>query len=119
MSTKLKEKAMEGSTYGIQADFVVVLPDGDTPVVPNSPLVWDLVDDHGVIVNNKKDQALTPASSVYIVLSGNDLALPDGQPVERFVIIRGTFNSVFGNDLPLVDEVSFQIKNLVGEPQQP
>jgi len=117
MPTKLSEKAVEGSTYGIKADFIVRLPEGDTPVIPNAPLTWDLTDEDGVIINSKKDQPLTPAESVYIVLSGADLALSDGLPVKRFVIVRGTFNSVFGNDLPLLDQVSFQIKNLVGEPQ--
>lgn len=117
MPTKLKEKAVEGSTYGIKADFIVKLPEGDTPVAPNAPLTWSLTDEDGAIVNSRDDIPLTPATSVYIVLSGNDLALPDNRPVERFVTVRGTFNSTLGNDLPLVDEVSFQITNLVGEPQ--
>ena len=117
MASKLSEKAMEGSTFGIKADFVVRSSEGVTPVVPNSGLTWDLRDKDGAIVNSKEDQPLTPAESVYIVLSGNDLALSGGHPVERFVTIKGTFNSVLGNDLPLIDEVSFQIKNLVGEPQ--
>ena len=117
MPTKLSEKAVEGSTFGIKADFIVKLPEGDTPVVPNSPLTWDLRDKDGTIVNSKEDEPLTPATSVYVILSGNDLALSDNHPVERFVTIKGTFNSILGNDLPLIDEVSFQIKNLVGEPQ--
>ena len=116
MPTKLREKAVEGSTFGIRADFVVKLPEGDTPVVPNSPLTWSLRDKDGNVINSKQDQPLTPAASVDIVLSGGDLALLDNHPEERFVTINGTYNSVYGNNLLLVDEVSFQITNLVGEP---
>jgi hypothetical protein len=56
---------------------------------------------------------LTPAESVTIVLKGDDLALTGG-PVRRYVIVRGTFDGVLGNNLPLIDEVSFQIQNLKG-----
>ena len=71
----------------------------------------------GAIVNEKESEPISEAESVYIVLSGADLALVDNHPVERFVTIKGTYDSALGNDLPLIDEVSFQIKNLVGEPQ--
>ena len=116
MPTKLKEKAVEGSTFGIRAEFIVKLPEGDTPIVPNAPLTWSLRDKDGNIINSRDDVPLTPASSVDVVLTGADLALPNNRPEERFVTINGTYNAVYGNNLSLVDEVSFQITNLVGEP---
>jgi len=118
MPTKLPDKAVEGSTFGIRADFFDRSPGGvSTPFTPNTGLTWDLRDADGAIVNEKEDEPISEAESVYIVLSGADLALVDNHPVERFVTIKGTYDSALGNDLPLIDEVSFQIKNLVGEPQ--
>jgi len=116
MPTKLSEKAIEGSTFAIKTDFAVKDDPSDevgTPFIPNAGLVWSLVDKDGSIVNDRIDEPLTPAESVTIVLKGDDLALTGG-PVRRYVIVRGTFNGVLGNNLPLVDEVSFQIENLKG-----
>lgn len=114
MPTKLSEKATEGSTFAIKADFIERTEGGDLPFTPKTGLSWSLKDKDGKIINNKLDVVLVPAPSVDIVLSGNDLALLGNHPVRRYVTIRGTYDSVFGNDLPLIDEVSFQIKNLVG-----
>ena len=115
MPTKLSEKAVEGSTFTIRAEFNEVLADGTrSPVVPNAPLVWSLKDKDGGAVNAKTDIPLSPAASVDVVLTGNDLALSDNRPVRRFVTIVGTYNGVAGNNLPMIDEVSFQILNLVG-----
>lgn len=116
MPTKLPEKAIEGSTFAIKTDFAVKTDPSDlvgTPFTPNAGLTWSLIDKDGTIVNGKIDQPLTPAESVTIVLKGNDLALVAG-PVRRYVIVEGTFNGVLGNNLPLIDEVSFQIENLKG-----
>jgi hypothetical protein len=117
MPTKLSEKAVEGSTFTIRASFQEVLPDGTkTPVVPNAPLVWSLSDKDGGVVNDRTDIPIAPAASVDIVLLGADLALNDNRPVRRFVTVVGTYNGLAGNDLPMIDEVSFQIHNLVGVP---
>jgi len=117
MPTKLSEKAVEGSTFTIRAAFFEVLPDGTkTPIVPNSPLVWNLSDKDGGVVNARSDEPLTPATFVDIVLSGDDLALANNHPVRRFMTIVGTYNGLAGSDLPMIDEASFQISNLVGEP---
>ncbi|MCK5604786.1 hypothetical protein KAR91_23050 [Candidatus Pacearchaeota archaeon] len=118
MSQKLSEKAKEGSTFAIRVDFTVKAnPDDDagTPFTPNSGLIWSLKDQNGDPVNGKTDMPIGSAESITIVLSGADLALVGGA-VRRFVTIEGTFNGVLGDNLPLVDEVSFQIENLVGMP---
>lgn len=117
MPTKLREKAVEGSTFTVRASFNEVLPDGTkNPVVPNSGLVWSLKDKDGVVVNSRTSEPLTPAAFVDIVLQGADLALADDHPVRRFVTVSGTYNGLAGNNLPIIDEVSFQISNLVGKP---
>lgn len=115
MPTKLSEKAVEGSTFTIRAEFNEVLPDGSkNPFVPNSPLTWSLRGQDGAIVNDRIAETLVPAVEVDIVLFGADLELRDNHPLKRFVTITGTYNGVAGNDLPLIDETSFQILNLVG-----
>ena len=116
MPTKLLEKAIEESTFAIKTDFTVKTDPSDpvgTPFIPNSGLSWSLTDKDGGIVNDRIDEPLTPAESVIILLKGDDLALTGG-PVRRYVIVRGTYNGVLGNNLPILDETSFMIQNLKG-----
>ena len=116
MPTKLLEKAIEESTFAIKTYFAVKTDPDDligTPFTPNSGLTWSLTNKDGSIVNHRVNQPLTPAESVIIVLKGADLALTGG-PVQRYVIVRGTYNGVLGNNLPILDEVSFMIQNLKG-----
>ena len=115
MST-LPIKAKEGSTFGIKVDFIEKTTEDQegSPITPNAGLTWSLKEKDGTPVNNKTDVPLDSAPSVIIVLSGDDLALNAGYPVERYVTIQGTYNSILGSDLSLIDEVSFQIENLVG-----
>lgn len=118
MSQKLSEKAQEGSTFAIKVDFTVKTdPDDEVgiPFTPNSGLTWNLNDKNGNEVNGRTDVDIDSAESIIIVLSGADLALAGG-PIHRYVTVKGTFNGVLGNNLPLIGEVSFQIQNLVGEP---
>jgi hypothetical protein len=118
MSTKLPEKAIEGSTYGIKVEFTEKTDPSDPegiPFTPNSGLKWSLKDKAGNEVNGRTDEPLTPAESVIIVLKGADLALGGGS-THRYVTVEGTYNGVLGDNLPIVDEASFQIVNLVGMP---
>lgn len=117
MTTKLTIKAKEGSTFGIRADFIEKMSDDQDgfPITPNDDLTWSLSEKDGTPVNERIDVPLVSAQSVIIVLSGDDLALPAGYPVRRYLTIEGTYNSILGDNLKLKDEVSFQIFNLVGE----
>jgi hypothetical protein len=118
MSQKLSEKAIENSTYGIKVEFKEKTDPSDevgTPFTPNSGLVWSLKDKAGNPVNGKTDVSIGSAESIVIVLKGDDLALSGG-PVRRYVTVEGTYNGVLGNNLPIVDEVSFPIQNLRGKP---
>ncbi len=116
MSTKLSEKANEGSTFAIKVDFTVKAdPDDEAgaPFTPNSGLTWSLKDKDGNEVNGRTGVSIPSAESIIIVLSGPDLALAGG-PIRRYVTVKGTFKGVLGDNLPLMGEVSFQIQNLVG-----
>ena len=118
MSTKLYEKAQEGSTFAIRVDFTVKTDPDDTvgtPFTPNSGLVWSLKDKDGNVINDRTAVEIASAESITIVLKGNDLALAGGG-ARRFVTVMGQFNGVLGDNLPLIGEVSFQIENLVGQP---
>jgi hypothetical protein len=52
---------------------------------------------------------------VIITLSGDDLALAGGG-VSRYVTVEGTYDGTAGLDMPVVEEVSFDIENLKGQP---
>ena len=111
----LTEKAPEGGTFGIRCDFVEKTPEGDVPFTPKAPLTWSLKDASGQEVNSKTNISISPAQSVTIVLTGDDLALT-GSSAIRYVLIEGTYDGVLGNDLTVIKEVSFQIDNLKGKP---
>lgn len=117
MPTKLSDKAEERSSFTIRASFYEKLPDGTkNSVVPNSGLKWSLRDKDGNPINSRTDVSISPAAYVDIVLSGDDLAVPGNYPVKRYLTVEGTYNGVAGNNLPIVNEVIFQIYNLVGKP---
>jgi hypothetical protein len=116
MPTKLSDKAVEGSTFGIRASFNEIVNGVSSPVVPNSGLKWSLIDKDGNPVNGKTDVSLSPAATVDIILSAGDLAVSGNYPKKLFVTVEGTYNGVAGNNLPIIDEVSFQVYNLKGQP---
>lgn len=110
---ELSEKAVERSTYIVAAAFNEKVDDVKTPFIPNPGLFWSLRDKNGQVVNERVGQAIASAQVVYIVLKAEDLELVGG-PEKRYVTLEGTYNSVYGNNLPFLGEVSFQIKNLKG-----
>lgn len=109
MPTTLTTSAIERSTFVVTADFT---DHAGAPVVPVS-MAWTLTDGSGAVVNSRSAVTISPlASSVNIVLSGADLALPSaGDPV-RVLTLQGTYDSSLGNGLPLKDEVRFAIVGL-------
>lgn len=112
----LTKKAVEESTYVITASF---FDENSEPVVPND-IAWTLTDMTGNIVNSRDAEVITPASVVYIVLSGDDLAVgSESDDRRRIVTIEGTYDSDLGSDLPIKDQVEFQIEDLVIIPRTP
>lgn len=113
MPRTLEEKAVEEGTYPIIVEF----HDGDgAPIIPNAGLSWTLTDADGNVINNRSEQPLPSQSSVTIPLKGADLALPNPKKTKRILLVEGTYNSDMGNDLPLLDEVTFYITDLVNRP---
>ena len=114
MPTDISTQAVERSTYVVTASFTD--ENGDA-VVPNN-LTWSLVDqDKATIVNSREDIVLIPASSVTVVLSGADLAILHGKSVEtRYFVVEGDYDSSLGSDLPINDEMEFQVVNIAKVP---
>jgi len=111
MPTTLTTHAQEKSTFVITAAFTDEADDALTP----KTLTWTLTDSDGTVINSKQDEVISsPSSSEDIVLSEDDLqilsATDDGV---RKLTIEGTYDSSYGNDLPLRDSVTFIVDNLV------
>jgi len=113
MPITITETAVEESTFALE----LALSDEDgAPLTPKS-LTWTLTDLAGNVINERADvEITTPASTVTIVLSGTDLALPERAAPIRVVTLEGTYDSDLGNDLLLKEEVQFAIRNLVRAP---
>jgi len=107
--TVLSEHAMERSTYLVPVAFT----DEDGAAVTPTAVTWSLVKANGDVVNGREDVALTPATSVGILLYGADLAILDGQGYEaRSVVVEYTYDSTLGDDIPGKQEIVFTIANL-------
>ena len=110
MPTVLSTHADELDTYVVGASF---FDESATPqAVTPTTLTWSLYDLSGNVINSRLNVAITPATSVNVVLSGNDLALTDTTSEfarTRSVIFRGLYDSSLGNGLALHKDVRFII----------
>jgi hypothetical protein len=106
--TYLDDHAKERSTFAIPISFT---DETGAAVTPNEA-TWTLTDVDGFIVDDRVDETITPAESVDIVLSGDDLALPANKTNERVVLVEWTFDSDLGTNLPAKQEVHFYIDGL-------
>jgi len=109
MPTTLTTNAIEQSTYSVTFSFADTQGNAVTP----NELTWTLVDTSANVINSREDVSITPGTSVTIVLSGDDLTLSEGTGKERVLKIKGTYNSSLGTNLPLKDEATFTIDDLV------
>ncbi len=108
----LTSLALEESTYVITASFT---DEDGAAVVPNTATVtWTLTDLDGTVINLRSAVAVSSASTITIVLSGDDLSLlvSDDSGVRK-VLVQAQYDSSIGSDLPLNDEVQFTIDPLV------
>ena len=108
MPTTLTTHAVEQSTYKVTAAFT---DDDGVSVVPTS-IVWTLTDSSGTVINSRQDVSITPASSVTIALTGDDLALTSDADAVRIVTIEAVYTSDLGTGLTLKDSCRFVIDNL-------
>ena len=108
MGATILPNAIEESTFVVTAHFT----DEDGAEVVPETVLWSLSNDKGKIINNREDVSVTPAGTVNIVLTGDDLAIgSDGQI--REVSIEATYNSTRGTGLSLKGRCTFNIENLV------
>jgi len=112
MPTILTTGAVEESTFVVTLTFT----DEDDNAVTPGTLTWSLFDSGGSIVNSRQGVNANPASEVVnIVLQGDDLAILSASDDRmRMLTVSGTYDSDLGNDLPIQDEVVFQIIPLLG-----
>ena len=101
------EDAKDRSSYVVQLDFT---DEEGNAVVPVSA-TWTLTDGTNVI-NNQEDVVIgSLASTVYIALSGDDLAYTDGD--HRVLVVEGTYlSSLTGATLPTNAGCWFRIIDL-------
>jgi hypothetical protein len=104
---KMAVEAAERSTYVLAVNFL----DADGTAVSPTSASWTLyAGDRTTIVNSRENVPLTGS---YIVLTGEDLALPNSAAPMRYVLIQATYNSVtFGSNLAFRSEIQFKITNL-------
>ena len=108
MAIKLSTLAKEESTYIITAFFK---DENNNNVIPKT-ILWSLSDINGNIINGKEDIIISEMNySIDIVLYGDDLVLPDENDPWRLLLIKATYDSSLGNDLPLNSEARFKIIN--------
>ena len=107
--TRLSEMACEKSSYGVTVAFT---DEDDTAMTPDT-LTWSLRTTGGTIVNSRDGISLTPAETVTITLSGDDLQMLSGNNRRRLTI-EGTYTSSLGSGIPLNAECEFSIGDLIG-----
>ena len=102
----------EQSTLAITVNFT---DDDGNAVVPSSA-AWTLIDKTGTVINNREDEIISPASSVTIVLVGDDLQITSSEGTSNVVLreflIEGTYNSSIGYNLPFKETCYFYVRNL-------
>ena len=111
MTDTLEEHAKEESTYIVTAAFT----DEDAAVVIPDSVKWSLLNPStGDIINSKEDESETPAASVDIVLSGDDLVFltKESNQAVREVVVNAVYDSVLQNNLPLRNNVRFLIDEI-------
>ncbi len=110
MPATLTTHAVEKSTYVI----TVALTDEDGAALTPDSLTWTLTDDQGNVINSRTAVSIAvPAASNDIVLSGADLAVDVAKGTKRKLTLEGVYDSDYGNDLPLKEEVEFEIDDLI------
>jgi len=108
MPLYINEEAFEESTFILS---VSGFDENEYSVMPKT-ITWSLSNISGVIINSREDVVETPATTVYIVLSGDDLAITDDSDTVRMVTIKATYDSNLGSDLPLVEDYRFKINKV-------
>ena len=112
MAELISTIAMEEGTYVVTLSFT----DETGQAVAPSAATWTLTDNAGTVINSRDTVTISsPATTVNIVLSGDDLAVQSGETgyyLERRILVEATYSSNLGTDLPMKWEGAFNVKNL-------
>lgn len=112
MPTVSDNYAIERSTYALTVGFAD--PD-DTPITPTS-IKWTLTDADGTVINGRDAVTVsTLASSVNVILSGDDLQILPSESARALAVRTFTVEAEYlygAQTLPLNDSIIFYIKNL-------
>jgi hypothetical protein len=95
--------------------FIVSLSFKDAAGVATIPsaIVWSLYSGAGTVVNSRTSVSVAvPAASVDIVTSGEDLDFSDGPA--RQMLVKATYSTTEGSNLPLYALVIFEVEDLTG-----
>jgi len=111
MPTRLTPLASERGSYIVKVDFE---DEDGTGVTPDS-IKWTLTDAKGDVINSRTSVAVvTPATSVNILLTSNDLAVANKRNLRRKLLIHAVADLAAGNNKDIYDEAEFEIANFVG-----
>lgn len=110
MAIKLTDTANEGSTFAVQVSFYD--ENGDAVAPDSGSITWTLTDEDATVVNSRSAVAATSATTITIVLSGNDLPVP-GNSQRLFLTVECTYTSSLGSNLPLREQIEFDVLNLI------
>ena len=74
---------------------------------------WDLTALDGTVIAYNQEVA-DLAAVMYITVYGTNLRMLEGEESfgERLITFRGTYNSTYGNNLPIHKQVKFRVQNL-------
>jgi len=111
MATELSVIAVEKSTYIVTAVF----KDENGDLVIPLTVTWTLTDEDGTVINEREDAVETPASTVNIVLTGDDLQFISSESggATRVVTVKATYDSTYGSGLHLKKAATFMIEDLI------
>ena len=84
-------------------------------VIPTA-ITWSLTDRIGTVINARTAVPFTPpAASIEILVSGDDLAVPEPSDTVRKFLLEWVYTSAtLGAGIPAKAEVTFKIADLVG-----
>ena len=110
MSYTTLTNATEGSAYPVT---IALTDDAGGALIPDTA-TWTLTDLDGNVINSRNAVSLTPASSMTLVLSGDDLDVATGyEKAERALIIEGTYTDpTFGSGLDFRQEFRLTVEAL-------
>lgn len=113
MTNEIKLFAQEESSYIVSIDFFVSTVEGFLYSITPRELKWTLYDENRRLINSRREIPVEPHENITIILFGNDLKLEGDYPEKRVLTIYGKYDSLFGTDLPILEEIQFQIENHV------